>query len=45
MKLPTFSDIKTETPSLALFVLGREFHRLAGAKCNARKWRLEQTIT
>ncbi|HMJ23184.1 MAG TPA: aldo/keto reductase [Terriglobales bacterium] len=31
MKLPTFSDMRTETPSFALFALGREFRRLAGA--------------
>src|ERR1039458_2877383 len=31
MKLPTFSDMRTETPSFALSALGREFHRLDGA--------------
>jgi hypothetical protein len=30
-QLPTFSDMRTETPSFALSALGREFHRLDGA--------------
>src|SRR5882724_8146396 len=31
MKLPIFSDTRTETPSFALSALGKEFHPLAGA--------------
>src|ERR1700690_4483617 len=31
MKLPTFSDMRTETPSFGHSAPGREFHRLDGA--------------
>src|SRR3989454_3855642 len=37
MKLPTFSDTRTETPSFALSALGKEFHPLAGAKTSVRR--------
>src|SRR5690349_18798069 len=32
MKLPTFSDTRTQTPSFALSARGREFHPRAGGK-------------
>ena len=35
-ELPTFSGTRTETPSLALFALGKESHPLAGAKGSAQ---------
>src|SRR5437879_9496298 len=37
MRLPTFSDTRTETPSFALSALGKEFHPLAGAKTSVRR--------
>jgi aryl-alcohol dehydrogenase-like predicted oxidoreductase len=42
MKLPTFSDMRTETLSFALSVLGRESHRLAGAKNSVQGQRPNQ---
>src|SRR5882724_4330511 len=47
MKLPTFSDTRTETPSFALSAPGKEFHPLAGAnnsvqgRCRNRNLSLE----
>src|SRR5438445_12460068 len=37
MRLPTFSDTRTETPSFALSALGKEFHPIAGAKTSVRR--------
>src|SRR5260221_1898953 len=39
MKLPTFSDTRTPTPSFALFAPGKEFHPRAGAKIIGQKQR------
>src|SRR5271165_1455379 len=44
MKLPTFSDTRTETPSCALFARGKEFHPLAGASNSAQEQRLNQAL-
>src|SRR2546425_1995626 len=37
MKLPAFSDTRTETPSFALSALGKEFHRLDGGNNSVRR--------
>src|SRR6266404_6028151 len=37
MKLPTFSDTRTETPSFALFALGKESHPPAGARSSVQE--------
>src|SRR5438093_3339146 len=37
MKLPTFSDTRTETPSFALSALGKELQPRAGAKTSVRR--------
>src|SRR6267143_3832542 len=37
MKLPTFSDTRTETPSFPLFALGKESHPPAGARSSVQE--------
>jgi hypothetical protein len=37
MKLPTFLDTRTETPSFALSARGKEFQRLAGANNSVQR--------
>src|SRR5256712_9697079 len=39
MKLPTYSDMRTQAPSFALSALGKEFHPLAGAKNSGQRQR------
>src|SRR5712692_1012717 len=43
MKLPTFSDTRTQTPSSALSARGKEFHPLAGARSSVQKQPLNRT--
>jgi aryl-alcohol dehydrogenase-like predicted oxidoreductase len=45
MKLPTFLDMRTETPSFALSALGREFHRLAGANNSVQGQHLNRNLS
>jgi aryl-alcohol dehydrogenase-like predicted oxidoreductase len=44
MKLPTFSDTRTETPSFVRSALGKEFHPLAGASNSVQEQRLNQAL-
>src|SRR6266852_5303978 len=43
MKLPTFSDTRTQTPSFALSARGKEFHPPAGARSSVQKQPLNRT--
>src|SRR5438128_3485781 len=42
MKLPTFSDTRTATPSFVLSAPGKEFRPLAGAKSSVQEQRLDR---
>jgi aryl-alcohol dehydrogenase-like predicted oxidoreductase len=43
MKLPTFSDTRTQAPSFVLSARGKEFHLLAGVRSSVQTQRLNRT--